>query len=141
MRKILILLCFVCSVFLVHGQDAGKNAVSAQIDDSIRTNGQNKITAATLNAILHLINNVNIDSLQGINTINAQKGLTNGIAGLSRGKVPVSQLPGFIASAAVINDTSLVVTLSTGSLDTLIIHGRGGSGSTDTVSLSNRINA
>lgn len=88
-------------------QDAAKIAVGQSIDDSIRTNGLNKITAITLNNILHRINNLNIDSLQAINAINGQKGLVNGIAQLISNLVPLSELPQSVDSLYALNDSTI----------------------------------
>lgn len=138
MRKILLAIAIFCSL-LARAQDANKNALNTAIDDSVRTNGLNKITAATLNAILHRITNGLIDSTQALNTINAQKGLTNGIAGLSSGKVPFSQLPPTLDTAYRTDDTTLTFAIH-GNFYNIILRGKSGSG-TDTTSLSARINA
>lgn len=135
MRKILILLAVLLSIYTVQAQDPGKNAVTQTINDSIRTNGLNRITAVTLNNVLIRIMNELMDSLQVINTINAQKGLTNGIAGLSGGLVPLSELPQFVDTLWLGSDTVYFTEHYTQHSFVLP-----NPSAMDTVSLSNRIN-
>src|ERR1700753_375275 len=98
MKKILILLFAVATLADSYGQSPAKVAVTQKINDSIRINGARAITAITLNSVIQAVNNVNMDSSQVLNAINAQKGATSGIAGLIGGRIQKTFLPQFVDS-------------------------------------------
>ncbi|HET6255870.1 MAG TPA: SGNH/GDSL hydrolase family protein [Puia sp.] len=138
MKKLLIFFIPVFLVIAVHGQDAGKAAIEQQINDSIRVNGVRAITAKTLNATMHAINLLNMDSTQVLNTINAQIGLS--IPNLAGGQVPLSQLPSFLDTIYISNDT-LHYSIHHLPFFQILPSGGGGGGipPSDTLNLSHRI--
>ncbi|HEV2353217.1 MAG TPA: hypothetical protein VGR89_03195, partial [Puia sp.] len=103
MKKLTFFLLPLVLAMSVHGQDPAKAAVETQINDSIRTNGVRQITAQTVNAVMHAINLLGMDTTQVLNAIAAQAGRS--IPNLVSGQVPLGQLPSFLDTLYISNDT------------------------------------